>query len=294
MEKEILRATHGSTHRPVVLNETNVTCYVLENGQRVLSGRGMQSALGLGQTHGTIFKGFLENKYIKPFIFKELAMELNNPIKFIRPGRGGKIAIGYDATLLPKLCDIVLSARKAGKLDDSPRLLLIAEQCEILTRVFAKIGIIALIDEVTGYQEVRDRRDLHKLLSAFISEELLPWEKTFPDEFYKQLFRLKNWSYSPLHVKRPSIVGKITNSLVYDALSPDVRKQLQKKTPKSVAGNYTARFHQWMTKDLGHPILKGHLQQIVVLMKISPNWHTFKRHFARAFGGQQVLEFPED
>lgn len=104
---------------------------------------------------------------------------------------------------------------------------------------------------------------------------------------------MKKWSYNPLSVKRPSIVGKITNSLVYDALSPEIRKELQEKTPKSKAGNYTARFHQWMTKDIGHPVLKGHLQQVVVLMRISPNWSIFKRNFARAFGGQQIIEFSE-
>jgi len=289
----VLRATHGSTRKPVVLNENNVACYVLENGDRVLSGRGMQKALNLSQSHGTAFRSFLNNKAIKPFISNELAMELQNPIKFVRPGRGGKLATGYKATLLPEICDVVLSARKAGALDDNTKLLAIAEQCEILTRVFAKIGIIALIDEATGYQEVRDRTELQKLLGVFLHKELLPWEKTFPDEYYKQLFRLKNWSYNPLTVKRPSVVGRITNKLIYDALSPDIRKELQTRTPKSKAGNYTARFHQWMSKDIGNPVLKSHIQQVIVLMRISKNWREFQRHFARAFGGQQILELDD-
>lgn len=289
----VFRATHGSISKPIKLNDTSVQCYVLENKQRVLSGRGMQAALGLGQSHGTILKGLLGNSLIKPFISSELAMELENPISFIRPGRGGKIAQGYEATILPKLCDVILEARKSGVLNKHPKLLVIAEQCEILTRVFAKIGIIALIDEATGYQYDRPRDDIRELLSAFISKELLPWEKTFPDEYYKQLFRLKGWTYDPLSVRRPKILGRITNSIVYDAMSPELRKELQDKTPKSEAGNYVARFHQWMTKDIGSPILKGQLQQVIVLMKISANWLDFKRHFARAFGGQQIIEFDD-
>ncbi len=289
----ILRATHGSIKKPINLNDTNISCYVLENKQRVLSGRGMQAALGLGQAHGTILKKLLDNAIIKPFITSELAIELESPISFIRPGRGGKVAQGYDAIILPKLCDVILEARKSGVLNKYPKLLLIAEQCEMLTRVFAKVGIIALIDEATGYQQVRSRNEIRELLTHFISQELIPWEKTFPDEYYKQLFRLKGWTYDPLSVKRPQVLGKITNTIIYDVLSPELRKELQIRTPKSEAGNYVARFHQWMTKDIGSPILKGQLQQVIVLMKISPTWLHFQRNFARAFGGQQILDFEE-
>ncbi|HEY0979063.1 MAG TPA: P63C domain-containing protein [Flavobacteriales bacterium] len=127
------------------------------------------------------------------------------------------------------------------------------------------------------------------MLKGFISEELLPWVKTFPNEFYKQLFRLRGWPYDPVSVKRPSYVGKLTNALVYDRLSPEITKALKAKTPKSKAGNYTARFFQSLTKDVGYETLRGHLQQVIILMKISPNWTTFQRNFARAFEvGQQA------
>ncbi len=46
---------------------------------------------------------------------------------------------------------------------------------------FAKTGLVAVIDEVTGYQYDRERDELQKLLSAYISEELMPWTKRFPD-----------------------------------------------------------------------------------------------------------------
>lgn len=49
---------------------------------------------------------------------------------------------------------------------------------------FAKTGLVAVIDEVTGYQADRDRDELQKVLEKYISAELLPWAKRFPDEFY--------------------------------------------------------------------------------------------------------------
>lgn len=86
------------------------------------------------------------------------------------------------------ICDAFLEARKHINL--SPRQAIIAEQCEILMRSFAKIGIIALVDEATGYQYDRERDELQKILRSYISEELLPWQKRFPDIFYTELFRL--------------------------------------------------------------------------------------------------------
>src|SRR5688500_6210790 len=102
------RATHGSPKAPITLNDSKIQAYVLEDGRRVLSGRGMQAALGLGQSHGGKLKDLLNQKALKPFISAELAMELENPIKFVRPGRGGVIASGYEATILSRLSDVIL------------------------------------------------------------------------------------------------------------------------------------------------------------------------------------------
>jgi hypothetical protein len=48
-------------------------------------------------------------------------------------------------------------------------------------RGFARVCIVALVDEVTGYQYFRARQ--------FISKKLRKWAKTFPDEFYERMFK---------------------------------------------------------------------------------------------------------
>ena len=53
----------------------------------------------------------------------------------------GSSHYGYEATILPELCDAVLSARVAGSLNYQQKH--IAQQCEILVRAFARVGIIA-------------------------------------------------------------------------------------------------------------------------------------------------------
>ena len=87
----------------------------------------------------------------------------------------------------------------------------IADQAYLLMRSLAHTGIIALVDEATGYQKVRDREALQKILDRYIAKELAKWAKRFPDEFYEQMFRLKGWKYNPASSKRPMQMARVTS-----------------------------------------------------------------------------------
>jgi len=295
MEEKLLRATHGSPDKPLKIGDIAIPCYVLEGGTRVLSGRGMQTALTLGQRHGALLKGFLGKSNLKPFINNKLAMALASPVRFIRPGRGGKLAVGYEATILVDICEALLSARDKGNVLTHKQLI-IAAQCEILTRAFAKIGIIALVDEVTGYQEVRDRLALQKILDIYITDEWAKWTKTFPDEYYKELFRLKEMPYPPTSSKRPQYIGHWTNDIIYDRLAPGVKKELKRLNPRMPSGQRKHKFFQFLTQDWGTPALRDHLSKIIFLMKGCTHWDDFKRRLDRAapkYGDTILIDFPE-
>jgi len=199
---------------------------------------------------------------------------------------------GYPAGLLPKVCEVYLEARKANALLPSQQH--IAERAEILIRGLATVGIIALIDEATGYQQLREERALATILERFIAKELQPWTKTFPYEFYKQIFRLKGWP-GPDGVKRPSVIGHYTNDFVYARLAPGVLDELQKINPKLPAGPRRVHHHRWFTPEIGHPKLKEHLAAVVALMRAAPNWDSFKRSLNRAFPKlNETIELPLD
>lgn len=293
-DEKFPRAIYGDPKKPLVIGNVEIPCYVLDNGMRVLSGRGMQTAMKLGQSHGAKLKEFLDKNSLKPFINNDLAMALENPIKFTRPGRGGITALGYEAKILVDICNAVLSARENGVLKGKQ--LEVAQQCEILTRALAKVGIDALVDEVTGYQEIRDKQALQKILEKYISEELLPWAKQFPDEFYELMFKLKGWQYKPLSVKRPGVVGRYTNDLIYARLAPGVLDELRRVTPRDDKGRTRHRYHQRLTEDIGHPKLKEHISNIITLMKAAPNWSGFYRMVQRALPkyGENLSLFKED
>ncbi len=275
------KAIFGTPDKKLKIGDRELECYVLEDGKRVLSGRGMQEVLGLGQSHGALLKGFLSQDQIKSFIPQELAMVLDSPVRFIRPGRGGKPAVAYEATVLPKICDAVLEARKQEKKLTS-RQRQIAAQCEIVVRVLSKVGIIALVDEVTGYQQVRDREALQKILEKYLTDEWAKWSKTFPDDFYRELFRLKRIEYPTGDgTKKPSYVGHWTNDIVYSRLAPGVVTALKKKNPCGLSGFRARKHHQHLTRDFGHPALKEHLSNVIFLMKTCANDKDFKDRLDR-------------
>ena len=282
-----------ATHQGILpIGNVKIPCFVLDDGTRVISGRGMTTAIGMkGRGQGVI--RISTHKTLKPFINNELEVAIKNPITFIGIGsRKKNPTAGYEATILHDLCQAVLQARDADalKTEQEKRY---AHYCEILIRAFAKVGIVALVDEATGYQEERDRNELHKILEAYIAKELLPWAKRFPDEFYKQLFRLRGWKYSPISVKRPRYVGTLTNELVYEKLPPGVLDELRRKNPTIKPGYRKHRHHQFLTEDIGNPHLERHIASVTTLMRASPNWRKFFGLFQRAFPTKPIqLEAP--
>jgi hypothetical protein len=294
----IPQATHGSSDHPLKIGNLEIPCYVLEDGRRVLVQNGMITALGMkqgtaGRGEGNRLVKFMNTKGVREFVEDKLSTAILNPIKFRSPN--GAELLGYDATILADLCDSVLEARKSEKLNYQQQH--IADQCEILVRGFARVGIIALVDESTGYQDFRARQALEQILEKFLSDELLKWAKRFPDTFYKEMFRLRGWNYNPDSVKRPSVVGTLTNDIVYGRLAPGVLDELKRKTPRDDKGRTKVRYHQWLTEDIGHPKLQEHLSAVVALMKASPDWKTFTRLLNRAlpkYEGNYELELFDD
>lgn len=284
MTEAVVQALHGSADHPLRIADLEIPCYVLEDERRVLAQGGMISSLGMswgsgGKPGPDRLAKFTAGKGLNPYVSAELLDRTANPIKFRAPN--GKIAYGYEATVLADICDAVLEARAAGKLQTQQEH--IAKRCEILVRGFARVGIIALVDEATGFQNVRARRALEKILEKFIADELAKWAKRFPDEFYQELARLRGLHYSEIATRRPGYIGRLTNDIVYERLAPGVLDELRSKTPKDQRGRRKHKYHQWLTEDVGHPKLREHLFAVVALMRASPNWESFYRLLQRAF-----------
>jgi hypothetical protein len=286
-EKKILKATHAAELK---IGNALIPVAVLEDGTRVIHQRGMFVALGMhknpskGQTAIANRPGFLSANNLTPFISEELTRSWT-PIQIRVPkgsgGYKGNIAFGYKADILPMTCNVYMDAKDANALARNQ--LHIAEAAKILSRGFAVVGITALIDEATGYQEVRDRQALQEILDRFLKKEFAAWAKRFPDEFYQEMFRLRGWQWKGMRVNRPSVVGHYTNDLVYERLAPGIVDELQRRNPRGESGNRPHKHHQWLTEDIGHPALAQHLYATIGFMRAATSWDQFYRMMQRAF-----------
>ncbi|WP_080411525.1 P63C domain-containing protein [Burkholderia ubonensis] len=267
--KDVPRATHGSPDHPLKIGDAEIPCYVLSDGTRVLSQRGLISGLGMGSGSDRLVN-FLNGKAISQFVGPEAVQTIQNPIRFLAP-HGGVPVYGYPATILVDLCEAVLSARSAGALQSQQ--MHIADQCEVLVRGFARVGIIALVDEATGYQKDRARDALALILERFVAKELQPYVRTFPAEYYEELFRLRGLPFPPENPSfRPKYFGLLTNDIVYGRLAPGLLEQL-KKIAKSEERK--AHLHRRLTSDIGHPKLREHLASVTTIMKLSDSYKDF-------------------
>ena len=187
--KELPRATHAGE---IKIGDKNLACAVLENGKRLLTqetfltsiGRAGKAKGGTGSFTVDGLPPFLSAEYLKPFISEEL-MQSTTPI-FFRSVSGTRAA-GYDALLLPMVCEAYLKFRDwsfgSGK-TVTIRVQRIIAACDLLTRGLARVGIVALVDEATGYQADQAKKELSKILEAYVVAELRPYLPLFPEEFF--------------------------------------------------------------------------------------------------------------
>lgn len=270
-----LKATHkGTLH----IANVDIRCFVLEDHSRVISGRSLTQAIGMrGRGQGA--SRITTHPALKGFIGADLALAIENPIQF---KSNGLPSTGFEATILRQICESILSARDADalKTEQEQRY---AKAADVLIRAFATVGIIALVDEATGYQAEREKDELQTILSAYIAPELMPWTRRFPPEFYKQMFRLWGWQYRPMSLQRPMLAGKLTSQLIYEKLPKGILEELRRKNPPNEDGRRKHKHHQFLTDDIGNPHLEKQVALVTMLFRISPNKRVFWNHFARAF-----------
>lgn len=275
------RAVSGSIDRPLMIGDIAIECYVLEDGTRVITQGGINTALGrslrtnVKPSDDAALPPILRAQALRPFITDQLLADAQ-PIRFSTPT--SPRANGYRAEVLPQICEAWLAARSAGALTKPQEP--IARAAEIMVRGLARVGIIALVDEATGYQDVRSRDALAKILEAYVAKELQPWVKTFDVDFYKEMFRLRGLPFDPSSVSRPGYFGHLTNNVVYKRVAPGVFDEIKSQRAKDEKKR-KGKFHQQLTSEVGHPKLREHIASVTTVMKLSDGWADFEKKLDR-------------
>jgi hypothetical protein len=215
---------------------------------------------------------FIDAKNLQPYIDQELT----SLIKVIDYSNGETVKSGYNALILPAICEVYLKARRDKALAPKQIKFQLAEKAEILQSSFAKVGIIALVDEATGFQRDRKHDALRLLLSKYIAEGLQRWIHTFPDSFFVELDRL--YKNEPTTArKRPQYYGHFINRYIYDPIEYGyVKNRLNELNIDEVTGKRRARFHQWLT-DEGRTIVIHQIGRVQMLMEMLSDIDQFKQ-----------------
>lgn len=272
------------------IDKQGLPCAVLDDADntRVLTQEGFLTAIGrAGKAkggEGASVDGkpsFLRAKNLEPFISSELIAS-TTPIEFVPykgPGYQGR-AFGYRARLLPQVCWVYQDALLAGKL--LPSQMHIGEACRVLLKNLTDRAIDDLVDEVTGFEDLKKMAAINRIIEKYVEPEALPWVKMFDIEFYRQVYRLNRWPFDPDKTARPGVIGTWTND-IYARLAPGVKTELHRRVRRNSRGRPTEKLTQYLTPEEGKPRLRELLEGVKALMRISADWQDFSEKLNLAF-----------
>jgi P63C domain-containing protein len=264
----------------LMMGDLELECHVLNDGRRVLTAREVVRAL-----RGTRSNPPGIQRYFDALPEYSEGMFDDRMMQFRIPGLP-QVASGFEATVLIDMCDLYIAADENGVLRSNQGGL-VAQSWAIM-RSCSKVGIEALIDEATGYQEVRAKRALQVKLQAFIADEMQDWVKTFPDEFWEELARLEGIRYQARH--RPLRWGNYVMKFIYNAIDPDVAAELKRRNPNPSKGK---NLHQ-LLRDHGKDKLHQQLGGVIAIMRECKDMNEFRSRFDRVFAKRNQFEFDLD
>jgi hypothetical protein len=264
-------------HRGVITlaNDRKIECYVLDDHRRVLSLRQLAQLFGYKgnrarERDGLQWPRFLMQDAIWPRLEQRFTLAPNLPFEFILQPNGDvpeRVALAFQAELLLDLCDAWIDAALDGETRTTHEPMV--DAARRMTRGFKRIGLTALIDEATGYQEQREPGDLQALLLRMITQEdPADWERSFDVDFFIELYRIYEIPGDPLAHRRPGCVAGKINFVVYERLSPNLLPYLETVNPSDGEGQRPQKHHQYLTR-LGRMALRHHLRGVMRLMRRS-------------------------
>jgi len=262
---------------------------VLEGEKRVMVQREVVGLL-TGNKKGGLSR-YLKPDNLQPYLTEKFRnIPLDQAVLKFKIGR--VTAQAFEAEDVVSICEMYLKARDAGVLIGQQKKL--AQTADILMRTFAKVGLVALIDEATGYQIIRDKEALRILVQQYIIEEAREWTKEFYDPFFHELDRIYG-NQRTISRSRPKYYARFINKYVYEPIENGlILPELQRRNPLNERGQRKKRLHQFLNENKGLRTLRDRISKITAIMQISPNMRRFKESYERMESKQMWFNFPED
>lgn len=222
-----------ATHKGTLFNGL-LDCYVLEDERRVVSQRGVVCALTNDSAGSTPLGRYLRRL---PNRFQHLTTQ--PVLSFARPGGG--VAKGRSVEWLSDLLDAYVDAFMGGELHTQQADL--ARRAHEIQRAASKVGWIALVDEATGFQAVREATALSFAFRAILLESQCQWDLMWPEDFAASMCRLHRVAFDG---RQPKFLASTYEKLYRLILGDEVYEELKRRNPEP---SYGTNHHQWLTPE---------------------------------------------
>jgi hypothetical protein len=252
----MLKATHTGQLFAGLLD-----CYVLEDERRVVSQRGVVRALTGSATGSAPLGRYLDRL---PARFAHLAAQPE--IAFASPTGPAK---GRSVEWLSELLDAYVDAFMAGELHATQ--VDLARQARAIQSAAAKIGWTALVDEATGYQDVRETTALSFMYRALLLESRCQWDLMWPADFAEAVCRLHD---EPFDGTQPRFLASTYEKLYRLVLGEEVYAELKSRNPEPSFGT---NHHQWLTPEAREVVRK----QVPILTALAETCGNKEEFWAR-------------
>jgi hypothetical protein len=263
--------------------DVDMPCYVLDTGERVI-GRVAATEMLSGFPRQGDLEGYLRSQNLKPYIDKDFVVARMVSFRLPEVEQLGREVKGLTTDLLIEVCRGLVAALEASQREPpevklTPRQISMAIKSSMFLVACAKVGLDALVDEATGYQEFRERDALQVKLRAYLATEMRKWEKTFPDELWIEFGRLTNWKGSV--TQRPKYWGHLVTQLIYEYLDADVAQWLKEHVPQPRHGQ---NYHQWLNAQYGLKKLVEHIWMVIGIARTCFTMEELKQKMRQMFG----------
>lgn len=264
---------------------TNIDCYNATDGQRMVRLVRCESFFELvGFERKSLNKTLTAIRMIdhapQPRRISDLIAQLKNPIEIEIDG----ITIPcFEHTVITKFCKAVGEARRAQKIAGAA-FLEYAESCERFLAAAADLGLVALIDEATGYIREKQKHEYRDLFRDFIRAQMRDWEKEFPDEFFDGIYKIYNLRREPKK-NHPQFFAKFIRKYVYHPLADShgvILSMLDDKNPV-VGKSRKHKLHQFLDETVGLTKLRAHVWKVVGILSSVNTKAGFQKGFRNAF-----------
>lgn len=125
-----------------------------------------------------------------------------------------------------------------------------------------------LLEVISDYWQI-------KSIGSNVLKKPANYEIIYPQEYYKEIYRLCGWPIPKKISTKPWIVGKYTNEIIYYRFSNEVLPFLRIVNPYRIPGKRKYKHHQYLTKG-GRIKLSQFIEEAIEEMKKHADWNSFR------------------